>query len=84
MTKPKVEVSPNMTKVRQYINANGDIIDKPKGKVIKKKEVFNINDVPKEKAEPKGSLEDKIAKKINDKIEAVIDKKIDEVLSKIL
>ena len=76
-----------MKKVRQYIDKDGNTLDSPKGKVIKQKETFNINDIPKEEIKadlPKTSLEEKIQNKINSKIESIIDKKIDDILSKML
>lgn len=83
-------VDPNMKKIRQYIDKDGNILDSPKGKIIKQKETFNINDIPKEEIKsvnveaPKSSLEEKIQNKINSKIESIIDKKIDDILSKML
>jgi len=81
------KVSPNMKKIRQYIDKDGNILDSPKGQIIKQKETFNINDIPKEEVKteaPKSSLEEKIQGKINSKIESIIDKKIDDILSKML
>lgn len=86
-------VDHNMKKIRQYIDKDGNILDSPKGKIIKQKDTFNINDIPKEEAKeiksvnveaPKSSLEEKIQNKINSKIESIIDKKIDDILSKML
>lgn len=85
-------VSPNMKKVREYIDKDGNKLDNPKGQVIKKKETFNINDVPKDelkevedKAEDKkDNIQNKIDSKIESKLDEIINKKIDEALNKML
>jgi len=80
--KTPVQVSPNMKKVRDIIDKDGNKLNKIKGEIVEKKQKApNINDIPET---PKGSMSEKIEKKINDKINEVIDKKIDDILSKML
>jgi hypothetical protein len=87
MKKTPVQVSPNMKKVRDIIDKDGNKLNKIKGDIIEKKqEPPKPSDIPETSPEtsPKGSISQKIEDKINNKINEVIDKKIDEILSKML
>lgn len=85
MNKIPVTVSPNLKKVRDIIDKDGNKLNKIKGEIIEmKKEAPKPTDIPDTPIIPKDSISEKIEEKINAKINEVIDKRIDDILSKML
>lgn len=87
--KPQVTIASKFNKVSEVIDIDGNKLDKIKGHIIAKKNVFNMADLEKDDNKvvvpnvvKPNSLSDKIEQKINDKINELLDKKIDEIFSK--
>ncbi len=84
-------VSPNLNKISEIIDKDGNKLDKFRGSIIEAKKEFN-NDAPitpievnkTDEGVVKSSLETKLEEKINEKINQMVDKKIEEILSKML
>lgn len=85
-------VSPQLNKISEVIDKDGNKLSGIKGEVIERKKEFNINEIeaqapptsPITESNIESNIESKIEQGINEKINAIVDKKIDEILNKML